>query len=143
MLKVKQVFDNSGQHFGAEEIRIILAEAGLHVGKKRGRAVMREMGPCSIRTDAKKQFKRKQQCAKQNLLKRSFSADHPDQIRVSDITYFQGKGYWVYLCIIFGSIFPQSYRLAGIEAYEYTSGHCSLQGHISGTGTAAELDFSQ
>lgn len=48
----------------------------------------------------KKQFKRKQQYAKQNLLKREFSAEHPNQIWVSDITYFKVKSYWVCLCII-------------------------------------------
>lgn len=100
MLKVKQVFDDSGQRFGAEKIRIILAESGIRVSKKRITAIMQEMGLRSIRTDAKKQFKRKQQHTKQNLLKQSFSADHPNQIWVSDITYFKVKGFWVYLCII-------------------------------------------
>lgn len=61
---------------------------------------MQELGLCSVRTDAKKQFKRKQQYAKQNLLKREFSAEHPNQIWVSDITYFKVKSYWVCLCII-------------------------------------------
>lgn len=35
MLKVKQIFDDSEQRFGAEKIRIILAESGIHVSKKR------------------------------------------------------------------------------------------------------------
>lgn len=100
MLKVKQVFDDSKQRFGAEKIRIVLAESGIHVGKKRISAIMQELGLCSVRTDAKKQFKRKQQYAKQNLLKREFSTEHPNQIWVSDITYFKVKSYWVYLCII-------------------------------------------
>ena len=100
MLMVKQVFDDSEQHFGAEKIRVILAESGIRVGKKRISAIMQELGLCSVRTDAKKQFKRKQQYAKQNLLKREFSAEHPNQIWVSDITYFKVKSYWVYLCII-------------------------------------------
>lgn len=34
MLMVKQVFDDSEQRFGAEKIRIILSESGIHVGKK-------------------------------------------------------------------------------------------------------------
>ena len=100
MLMVKQVFDDSEQRFGAKKIRVILAESGIHVGKKRISAIMQELGLCSVRSDAKKQFKRKQQYAKQNLLKRDFSADHPNQIWVSDITYFKVKSYWVYLCII-------------------------------------------
>ena len=86
--------------FGAEKIRIVLAESGIRVGKKRISAIMQELGLCSVRTDAKKQFKRKQQYAKQNLLKREFSAEHPNQIWVSDITYFKVKSYWVCLCII-------------------------------------------
>ena len=100
MLKVKQAFDDSGQRFGAEKIRIVLADSGIHVSKKRILAIMQEMGLSSVRVDAKKQFKRKQQYEKQNLLKREFSAGHPNQIWVSDITYFKVKSYWVYLCII-------------------------------------------
>ncbi len=100
MLKVKQVFDDSEQRFGAEKIRVILAESGIHISKKRISAIMQELGLHSVRVDAKKQFKRKQQYAKQNLLKREFSAEHPNQIWVSDITYFKVKSYWVYLCII-------------------------------------------
>jgi len=100
MLKVKQVFDDSEQPFGAEKIRIVLADSGIHVSKKRILAIMQEMGLSSVRVDAKKQFKRKQQYEKQNLLKREFAAGHLNQIWVSDITYFKVKSYWVYLCII-------------------------------------------
>lgn len=99
-LKVKQVFDDSEQRYGAEKIRVILANSGIRVGKKRISAIMQELGLCSVRVDAKKQFKLKQQYEKQNLLKREFSAGHPDQIWVSDITYFKVKSYWVYLCVI-------------------------------------------
>ena len=99
-LKVKQAFDDSEQRFGAEKIRIVLADGGIHVSKKRILAIMQEMGLSSVRIDAKRQFKRKQQYEKQNLLKREFAAGHPNQIWVSDITYFKVKSYWVYLCII-------------------------------------------
>ena len=100
MLKVKQVFNDSEQRFGAEKIRIVLADSGIHVSKKRILAIMQEMGLSSVREEAKKQFKRKQQYEKQNLLKREFAAGHPNQIWVSDITYFKVKSYWAYLCII-------------------------------------------
>ena len=100
MLKIKQVFDDSDQRFGAEKIRVVLAAGGIRVSKKRITAIMQELGLYSIRVDAKKQFKKKQQRVKQNLLKREFSVDHPNQIWVSDITYFKVKNYWVYLCVI-------------------------------------------
>ncbi|HJB68235.1 MAG TPA: integrase core domain-containing protein [Candidatus Fournierella excrementigallinarum] len=65
-----------------------MADSGVHVSKKRILAIMQEMGLSSVRVDLKKQFKRKQQYEKQNLLKREFSAGHPNQIWVSDIAYF-------------------------------------------------------
>ncbi len=99
-LIVKQIFDDSEQRYGAEKIRVTLAESGIHVGRKRITAIMQELGLYSIRVDAKKEFKKKQKYTKQNLLKREFSASHPNQIWVSDITYFKVKDYWVYLCTI-------------------------------------------
>lgn len=100
MLKVKQVFDDSEQRYGAEKIRTVLAQSGIKVSKKRVTAIMGELGLYSVRVDSKKLFKKRQQRAKENLLKREFSADHPNQIWVSDITQFKIKDYWVYLCII-------------------------------------------
>lgn len=100
MLKVQQIFDDSQQRFGAEKIRTILAQNGMKVSAKRISAIMQELDLRSIRSDAKKQYKKRQQYAKRNLLEREFTAEHPNQIWVSDITYFKVKSYWVYLCII-------------------------------------------
>lgn len=100
MLKIKQIFDDSEQRFGAGKICAVLADSDIRISIKRIVVIMREMGLYSVRVDAKKKFKRKQQYTKQNLLKREFAADHPDQIWVSDITYFKVKNYWVYFCVI-------------------------------------------
>ena len=100
MRLVQQVFDDSSQRFGAEKIRVTLAESGVRVGTKRIAAIMQELGLQSIRPDAKKQYKKQPQYKKQNLLERQFTADHPNQVWVSDITYFKVNDYWVYLCII-------------------------------------------
>lgn len=61
MLKIKQIFDDSEQRFGAGKFHIVLADSGIRISKKRIVAIMREMGLYSVRVDAKKQFKRKQQ----------------------------------------------------------------------------------
>ena len=99
-LKVKQVFDDNDQRFGASKIRMILAESGIRVSAKRVSAIMQELDLHSVRTDAKKLYKAKQQRQKQNLLERVFTASRPNQIWVSDLTYFKVKSYWVYLCVI-------------------------------------------
>ena len=54
MLKVQQIFDDSSQRFGAEKIRIILAESGIRVSKRRIAAIMQELDLHSVRPDAKK-----------------------------------------------------------------------------------------
>ena len=100
MLKVQQIFDDSSQRYGAEKIRIVLADNGVHVGKRRIAAIMKELDLQSVRPEAKQQFKKRQQEQKKNWLERSFAAQHPNQTWVSDITYFRVEGYWLYLCII-------------------------------------------
>ena len=100
MLKVQQIFDDSQQRFGAEKIRSVLAQNGVRVSTKRVSAIMQELDLRSIRSDAKKQYKKRQQYAKRNLLERGFTAERPNQIWVSDITYFRVNNYSVYLCII-------------------------------------------
>ena len=100
MQLVQQVFDDNAQRFGAGKIRIILAESGIRVSTKRITAIMQELELHSVRSDAKKEYKKRQQYKKQNLLERQFTADRPDQIWVSDITCFKVSDYWVYLCII-------------------------------------------
>ncbi|MEI3036933.1 MAG: IS3 family transposase [Oscillospiraceae bacterium] len=143
MLKVKQVFDDSEQRFGAEKIRVTLAKSGIRVSMKRISAIMQELGLCSVRTDAKKQFKRKQQYAKQNLLKREFSADHPNQIWVSDITYFKVKSYWVYLCIILDLY---SRKIVGWRVSRHMSTHlvtATFKATFQERGKTAKSDLSQ
>ena len=99
MLKVKQIFDDSEQRYGADKIRAVLAENGLHISTKRVLPIMQELGLHSIRADAKKVYKN-QMRKKQNLLHRKFTTDHPNQVWVSDITYFKIKNAWVYLYTI-------------------------------------------
>ena len=100
MLKVRQIFDDSQQRYGADKIKAVLGQSGVQVSVKRVSAIMRELDLRSIRTDAKKQYKKIQRTMKKNLVERDFSAAHPNQIWVSDITCFKVNNYWVYLCII-------------------------------------------
>jgi len=100
MLKVRRIFDDSQQRYGADKIKAVLGQSGIQVSVKRVSAIMRELDLRSIRTDSKKQYKKRQHTMKKNLLERDFSAEHPNQIWVSDITYFKVNNYWVYLCII-------------------------------------------
>lgn len=59
MIQVKQVFDDNAQRFGAEKIRVILMQNGVNVSKKRVSSIMQELGLQSIRSDAKKEYKKR------------------------------------------------------------------------------------
>lgn len=100
MLQVQQIFDDSQQRFGAEKIRVILSENGVHVGKKRIRDIMQELGLESIRENAKRDYKKRQEYRRKNLLNQNFTANRQNEVWVSDITYFKVKDYGLYLCVI-------------------------------------------
>lgn len=100
MMQVQRIFDDSQQRFGAEKIRVILAENGICVGKKRIRRIMQELGLTSIRENAKSNYRRRQKYLKRNLVNQEFNVTRLNEIWASDITYFKIKGYAVYLCVI-------------------------------------------
>lgn len=66
-LKVKQIFDDSEQRFGAEKIRIVLAQNGIHVSKNRVVSIMQELDLYSIRVDAKKLHKKDSSMQKKKI----------------------------------------------------------------------------
>lgn len=100
MMQVREIFDDSGQRYGAEKIRIVLAENGIRVGKRRVKNIMNELGLKSIREDAKSSYQWQQARMKRNLLAREFTAKRMNEKWVSDITYFKVKNYGIYLCVI-------------------------------------------
>lgn len=71
MLKVKQVFDDSEQRFGAEKIRIVLAESGIRVGKKRISAIMQKLGLEDRTTISFRQAQWHHRCVKPMMYRRN------------------------------------------------------------------------
>ena len=71
MLKVQQIFDDSKQRYGAEKIRVILAEDGIRTSAKRISSIMQELGLKSICTNAKKDYKKRQEYQRKNLLEQN------------------------------------------------------------------------
>ena len=100
MLLVQQIFDENDQRFGAEKIRIILAEHGFRVGTKNVSKIMQELDLHSIRSDAKRSYLKRQENRRRNLVQQNFTTERPNQIWVSDITYFKVNNSPLYLCII-------------------------------------------
>lgn len=80
MFQVQRVFDDSQQRYGANKIRVVLVENGIHTSFNRIRRIMQELGLKSIRCNAEQEFKQRQKYLKRNLLNRDFTAEYPNQI---------------------------------------------------------------
>lgn len=98
-IRIQQIYDESRQIFGAGKITAVMKEEGYKVSQEMVRELMREMGLLSIRQDAKKVYVKEQRSLK-NHLNQQFEATRPNEIWVSDVTYFLCKNIKYYICAI-------------------------------------------
>ena len=100
--EIREIYDGSKGRYGSPKITIELQERGRKVDKNRVARRMREAGLRSkirrkyrVTTDSKHQFP-----VAPNLLARNFTAEVPDKVWVSDITYLATRSGWLYLTVI-------------------------------------------
>ena len=100
--EIKEIYDHKKGRYGSPKITQELKDRGWKVGKNRVAKRMREMGLRSVirrkyrvTTDSKHHFP-----VAPNLLERNFTADGPDKVWVSDITYLATNTGWLYLTVI-------------------------------------------
>jgi len=97
--QVCRVYDETGQIFGAEKIASVLETEGYPVSTKLVRKLMNEMHLHSIRIDAMELYKKENKALK-NHLHQQFNPEHPDEVWVSDVTYFKCNDEVYYICVI-------------------------------------------
>ena len=98
--QIKEIYDQSNQIYGAKKIRAVLADRGVPVSDKMISELMSEMNLRSIRTSAKKDYKRFNPEKKKDSLNMNFSVSSPNQVWISDVTYFKLNGKFYYICAI-------------------------------------------
>ena len=98
-IQIQEVFDENSQIFGARKIATILRNKGVKVSDEMVRELMKDMGLVSIRQEAKKLYTDDIKRHK-NYLNQEFDPDSPNQVWVSDITYFKCNGKSYYICVI-------------------------------------------
>lgn len=99
---VKAAFTASGASYGSRRVMHALRQQGLHIGRYRVRALMREAG---LRTSWKRKFvsttdSRHTLPVAENVLDRQFDVGEPNRAWVSDITYIRTAQGWLYLAVV-------------------------------------------
>ena len=120
MKQVQQIFNDSKQRFGAEKIRITLRECGIHIGKRRIREIMKELGLVSVRENAKRNYRNRQKYLKRDLLNQEFKTT---RLWVSDITYFKIKGVCGISLCHYRHFLTYGGRISSFSKMQYSSGN--------------------
>ncbi len=96
---VQQMFDDSGQRYGANRIMKAMNAQGISINKQHVLNIMHELGLEAMSEGAKNSYKQKRE-QHTNRIKREFSVDKPNKVWVSDITYFNCGGKSMYICVV-------------------------------------------
>ncbi|MDR0930326.1 MAG: IS3 family transposase [Clostridiales bacterium] len=96
---VKDVHDEFNQILGAKKITAVLNELGHRTTEKYVRSIMQDMGLASIRQGAKA-FYHKEQSKAKNHLNQNFKVDTPNEVWVSDVSFFHLHKHTYYICVI-------------------------------------------
>jgi len=100
--KIEVVHQANRQVYGSPRMTVELKDQGLACSRNRVARLMKEHG---IAARTKRKFKvttgsKHQFPVAPNLLQQSFTADHPNRVWASDITYIATGEGWLYLAII-------------------------------------------
>jgi len=100
--RIHAIHERSKGTYGAPRIHAELAEAGVHVGRKRVARLMRAEHLRGVsRRKAPRTTQRKPGARPApDLVKRNFTASGPDRLWVADITYVATWAGWLYLAVV-------------------------------------------
>lgn len=124
--RVAEAHVASNRRYGSPRVHADLKAAGQRVGRKRVARLMREKALVARKrrrfrttTDSKHGLP-----IAPNVLARDFSADGPDQVWVTDITFLWTKQGWLYLAAILDLF---SRRVVGWATSEHVDRHLALK----------------
>ena len=96
---IEEIYQSSNHTFGADKIAAVMRDRGIRVAERLVSDIMHNNGWFSIKTNAKVLYEYSER-RKQNILNQNFRAERPNQIWVSDVTYFSYKERTFYICVI-------------------------------------------
>lgn len=139
-LKIQQIYDDSNQIFGAAKIATVMKDNGYRISVEMVRKLMRDMGLISIRQDAKDLYDKEQRRYK-NYLNQQFTTTRPNEVWVSDITYF-GSTIRISISVLFLIYFHAWLLPIKWESKQYTTCQKYISNGLYGAKTRTAADFS-
>jgi len=100
--QIREIHERSKGTYGAPRIHAELADAGVHVGRKRVARLMRTEGlqGVSRRTVPPTTQRKPDAHPAPDLVQRNFTSSAPDRLWVADITYVATWTGWLYLAVV-------------------------------------------
>lgn len=98
-IRIQEIYDDSNQIFGAAKIAAVMKSEGVKVSNEMVRTLMCDMGLDSIRQSAKKLYEDEGRKYK-NHLNQEFDVNKPNEVWVSDVTYFKYGEKAYYICVV-------------------------------------------
>ena len=102
--KIREIHKHSKGTYGAPRIHAELADAGVHVGRKRVARLMRAEDLQGVsRRKAPRTTQRRPEAETQpipDLVQRDFTATHPNELWVADVTYVPTWAGFLYLAVV-------------------------------------------
>ena len=96
---IEQIFHDYNEIFGSSKIYAIFKDREYAISESTVAKIMHENGMFSIRACAKTLYKQHQE-RKANILQQQFQVSRPNEVWVSDVTYFSVFGRMYYICVV-------------------------------------------
>lgn len=96
---VEEIYNESKQTFGSGKIVAIMNDRGYKTTEKTVAKILHENGWFSIKSCAKTIYLQNK-ARKENILKQQFNPKSPNEVWVSDVTYFKLNEKTFYICVI-------------------------------------------
>ena len=110
--EILKIYEENRQIFGASKITAILKQNGYRTSKRTVAFLMHDMGLQSVRHRAKAIYEK--EVKNKNKVNQQFQTSRPNEIWVSDVTYFKTQYNSYYICVILDLYSRKiiSYRIA-------------------------------
>lgn len=96
---IEEIYHDNHENYGPDKITAIMKDRGCTVSRRTVAKIMRDNGFLSVRSSAKTLYE-KYNGRRENLLNQNFSASRPDEVWMSDVTYYRFKEKTYYICIV-------------------------------------------